>query len=201
MKQDQQIDWTAYYHARRGRPPRPLLLDVMTRFGSNVSGRGLLAIDLGCGEGSDTLALLQSGWRVLAIDQQPEALALLQEQVEEGLQSQLQTMVASFEALTLPPANLIYASYSLPFCQPAHFATLWQQIEANLCQGGRFAGQLFGDRDEWAERDSMTFLSKADAQALFTRFDVELFHEVDEDGKAVSGPKHWHYFDVIARKE
>ena len=28
--------------------------------------------------------------------------------------------------------------------------------------------------------------------------DVRVFDERDEDGQAVSGPKHWHVFDVIA---
>jgi len=37
-------------------------------------------------------------------------------------------------------------------------------------------------------------------EALFDRFDVQLLHEQDEDGAAVSGPKHWHVFHVIASK-
>ena len=46
----------------------------------------------------------------------------------------------------------------------------------------------------------MTFHTIDQARDLFTQFEIELFREIDEDGQAVSGPKHWHYFDVIARR-
>ncbi|MEC4815643.1 MAG: methyltransferase domain-containing protein [Scytonema sp. PMC 1069.18] len=35
------------------------------------------AVDLGCGDGRDTVELLRQGWRVLAIDGEAEAIARL----------------------------------------------------------------------------------------------------------------------------
>jgi hypothetical protein len=35
---------------------------------------------------------------------------------------------------------------------------------------------------------------------LFRGWQVEHFQEVDEDGKAMSGPKRWHLYEVIAAK-
>lgn len=189
--------WTTYYKARAGRPPRPLLLAATARFATTA---GLQAIDLGCGEGTDTVALLHQGWQVLAIDQQPEAIARVQAQVPAELRDQLQTQVAAFEEMTLPPADLIYAGFSLPFCRPTHFAEFWAKIVNALRPGGRFAGQIFGDRDEWADAPDMTFLNIAAARDLLQPFVLEVFTEIDEDGQAVSGPKHWHYYEVIARK-
>ncbi len=200
MNQSDQIDWTTYYNARSGRPPRPLLLNALGRFRDDVARQPRQAIDLGCGEGTDTLALLQRGWHVLAIDREPEAIARLRANVPEALQPQLQTAIAAFADVTLPTADLIYAGYSLPFCQPAHFAALWHKIEKALSDGSRFVGQLFGDRDTWATNKQMTFLTERETRALFTNFILEFIQEIDEDGQAVSGPKHWHYFDIIAQK-
>lgn len=201
MTPAEQTDWTTYYNARSGRPPRPLLIEAMMRFGADTHNPGRQAIDLGCGEGTDTLALLDQGWQVLAIDQQPEAIARLLAKVPVAQQAQLQTTVAAFAGLALSRADLIYAGYSLPFCQPAHFPVLWRQIERALPPGGRFAGQLFGERDEWADDATMTFFTAAQTLALFAGFKLEHFREIEEDGQAVSGPKHWHLFEIIARKE
>jgi hypothetical protein len=46
----------------------------------------------------------------------------------------------------------------------------------------------------------MTFQTREQVDALFAEFDVHVLREQDEDGSAVSGPKHWHVFHVIAAK-
>jgi len=46
----------------------------------------------------------------------------------------------------------------------------------------------------------MTFHSEEQVRNLLQAFEIEHFHEMDEDGDAVSRPKHWHIFTVIARK-
>jgi len=110
-------------------------------------------------------------------------------------------MVAGFEDLHLSETDLVYAGYSLPFCKPAAFDGLWDKITSSIRPGGRFAGQLFGVRDSWADEPEMTFHSAEQAAALLAvEFDVESLEEIDEDGSAFSGPKHWHVFDIIARK-
>ena len=70
--------WVGYYEALTGRGPRPLLLDALKWCGSPSTKVGRLAIDLGSGDGTETLELLRRGWRVLAIDQEPEAMARLE---------------------------------------------------------------------------------------------------------------------------
>jgi tellurite methyltransferase len=54
--------WTNYYKAVTGRAPRPLLLEVVARFQKKGKDSSLQAIDLGCGDGTETLALLGAGW-------------------------------------------------------------------------------------------------------------------------------------------
>jgi len=200
MNQEQEPDWEGYYKAIEGRPPRPVFLDGLALFEKSTALQPF-AIDVGCGDGTETFHLLQNGWRVLAIDQQPAAVARVQSLVPPQLQRHLETRVAPFENLTLPPADFVYAGFSLPFCHPAKFDSLWAEMTAAIRPGGRFAGQLFGIHDTWADDKGMTFHTREQVDALLTAFDVEFFNEVDEDGSAVSGPKHWHVFHVLARKK
>lgn len=134
--------WIEYYQATIQRKPRPLLLDALARFGEDKG----FAIDLGCGAGVDAAKILRQGWKLLAIDQQPEALELLRQRTPQALHSQLTSQVAAFDQAQLPPADLIWASLSLPFCPPERFERLWAKILHALKPGGRFADDLFGER-------------------------------------------------------
>ena len=58
-----------------------MLLAACQRLGA---GAGRMAIDLGCGDGTDTLALLDRGWSVLAVDIEPAGLALLRSRIRAG---------------------------------------------------------------------------------------------------------------------
>jgi hypothetical protein len=98
------------------------------------------------------------------------------------------------------PTDLVFASFSLPFCRPDAFPTLWERLRSCLRPGGRFVGELFGDRDSWASDPEMTFHDIDAAKTLFHGLEVETFEEEEEDGDAFDGPKHWHVFHVIARR-
>ncbi len=51
--------WKEYYQKIKGRPPRPLLLDALTYFTDESPGTQRTAIDLGCGDGTETAVLLE----------------------------------------------------------------------------------------------------------------------------------------------
>jgi SAM-dependent methyltransferase len=197
---EEEFTWEAYYEWIEGREPRPLFTEALAKFGSE-SGSGLHAIDLGCGDGTETLALLEAGWTVYAIDSEPASVKYVQSKVPPELQSQLQTKTESFESLDLPDADLVYAGFSLPFCKPQYFDRMWANITEHIRLGGRFAGQLFGVRDSWAGDREMTFHSKDQVEAILANeFEIEALNEIEEEGEAYSGPKHWHIFDIIAMK-
>jgi tellurite methyltransferase len=196
MSQDDHT-WENYYQKIKGRSPRQLLLDVLEKYPSGLS---LQAIDLGCGDGTESAILLERGWTVLAVDGEPAALEHLMEKIPVENRDRLQTQIAKFEDVQLPSADLIHASLSIPFCKPEYFPVLWQKIVDAIKPGGRFAGQFFGVRDSWANEPDMTFQTEEQVRAMLERFEIESFQEMDEDGNAVSGPKHWHVFTVIARK-
>ena len=198
MSQDEN-SWKQYYQKLKGRVPRPLLMEVLAYY-PDVSLRQT-AVDLGCGDGTEAALLLERGWHVLAVDGQPAAMEHLMEKVSAENKSRLQTKVATFREVLLPAADLVHASLSLPFCEPGYFPAFWKTIVAAIQPGGRFAGQFFGVNDSWASNPGMTFHTEDQVRLLFDGFEIESFHEQDEDGFSSSGPKHWHIFTVIARKK
>ena len=184
--------WSDYYDANEGREPREQLLDVLGRF-----DRPGAAVDLGCGAGIDTVAMLDRGWEVLAIDAEPDAIDRLRSRA--GDHDALRTQLSPMEDVVLPPVDLVWASFSLFFCDPGRFPDVWRRIGAAVRPGGRFAGELLGDRDTWAALEDCTAMSRAAAEAHFAGWTVERFEEEENDGEACGGPKHWHDFHVVAR--
>lgn len=198
-----QTCWQDFYEAVERCPPHETLLKALAHFGDE---RGRFAVDLGCGSGRDTLELLRRGWRVLAIDRESEGVERLWKSASRhrrtGLQTGLQTRVASFEGLRdLPACNLVNASFSLPFCAPTHFTGLWEVIVRAVQPGGRFAGTFFGERDSWAQEPGLTFHTRSEVEALLEPFEVEHLHEEEGVGETALGDtKHWHVFEVVALK-
>ncbi len=191
--------WNGYYASQTGRTTRPLFDEAMAQVGTGAE-EPRLAVDLGCGDGTESLALLSRGWRVLAVDKQAEAIDLLGSRVHPDHRPRLEARVAAIEDAVLPACDLIYAGYSLPFVAPARFGGMWAGMVQALRPGGCFAGQLFGDRDSWTVDPRMTFQTRTEALALLAPLRVEVFREREEDGSSFSGPKHWHIFDIIARR-
>jgi len=196
---DDPFNWDEYYKKIQGRAPRQLLLDALEKYPADTSA--LHAIDLGCGDGTESAFLLWRGWHVLAVDGESAGIKRLMDKVPQEGQTHLQTQVAKFEEVSLPAADLIHASYSIPFCHPDHFPALWEKITNALNSGGRFAGQFFGVHDSWADNKDMTFHTEEKVRTMIANLETEYFHEEDADGQAASGPKHWHVFTVIARKQ
>ena len=212
--------WAEFYKATEGRTePRPTLKRALELFEADgvgakghlpeVAGRGSgggerTAVDLGCGAGADTLALLSRGWRVVAVDAEPEAIERVRRRASEAdpaYPERLETVVARFEEAVWPAVDLVNASYALPFCAPEHFPAVWEKIVASLKPGGRVAGQLFGERDEWATIPGRTHHTRRAAEALLDGLEVEHFEEEEADRPtAVGNQKHWHVFHVVARK-
>ncbi|WP_017314841.1 class I SAM-dependent methyltransferase [Mastigocladopsis repens] len=202
-------DWSAYYNAVVARPPRDTLLEALARFDTenlNKDGTPMqqpqFAVDLGCGEGRDTVELLRRGWRVLAIDGETEAIERLLKRPDINRQL-LETRILFFEEVVLPESvDLVNASFSLPFCRPESFPILWQKILSSLRSGGRFCGQLFGERDSWAIYTSMNHHTRQQVETLLQPFEIEMLKEEDHPGKtAIGEEKHWHLFQIVARKK
>lgn len=189
--------FAAYYDATAGRPPRRTVLAALERFGAAAGD----AVDLGCGDGRDTIELLRRGWSVLAIDAEEDAIARLRGRADLPPAARLATRVARFEAVAWPACDLVNASFALPLCPPQSFAALWQRIVGSLRPGGRFAGQLYGERDDWAGRDGVTHHDRAGVARLLAGLETEMFEEEESDAVTPRGAaKHWHIFHIVARR-
>ena len=134
-----EISWADYYRENEDREPRAFLLEVLGSF-----ERAGEAVDLGCGAGIDTLAMLERDWQVFATDAEEEAIQRTRNRVPPELQPRLRTLVTPMEDVELPAADLVWASFSLFFCDPARFPDVWARI-------GRAVGPAAGSRaSSWA---------------------------------------------------
>ncbi|MBX9736906.1 MAG: class I SAM-dependent methyltransferase, partial [Phycisphaerales bacterium] len=147
-------NWPKYFDTMANTPARPTLLKALELFdreGLIARPARALAIDLGCGEGRDTVELLTRGWQVLAIDSSPDGLARVVSRARalgDDAPTRLTTIDATFEQFGQPnqpeptepmQATLVNASFALPFCPPPAFAPLWRRVVASIRPGGRFA--------------------------------------------------------------
>lgn len=195
-------DWVTYYEAVAGRPPRETLLQALGRFDAEpLSRSSRFAVDLGCGDGRDTVELLRRGWQVLAIDGEEKALTRLLNRPDVA-RDRLQTQQMRFEALTLPTGvDLINASFCLPFCPPDRFPQMWQTMVEALQVGGRFCGQLFGDRDSWVKFPNRSHHTRPQVEEMLKAFEIEWLDEEEHPGvTAIGEEKYWHIFHIVAIK-
>jgi SAM-dependent methyltransferase len=184
-----------YLDATKGRPPRETLLVALDR--AETPG---FAVDLGCGDGRDTVEMLRRGWRVLAIDSEPEAIRRLAAREDLENRENLTTLCAAMEDAKWEAADLVNSSFALPFVAPERFPSFWQRLIDSIREGGRFSGQLFGPNDDWAGT-GLTIVTRGALDAFFAAFEFERLDEEDADGTTGPGAKkHWHIFHIVAKK-
>ena len=187
-------DWEGFYQATKESPPSPLLVKALDQAGNKRK-----ALDLGAGALKDSKFLLAQGFDVTAVDME-EALTGMAEAVAS---EKLHPIVAAFDAYGFPEEeyDVVNAMYALPFNPPETFDVMFAKLKASLSPGGVFCGQFFGPKDQWSEDPKMTFHTKEQVEKLLDDLEILSLVEREWDGRTTDGnPKHWHVFDVIARK-
>jgi SAM-dependent methyltransferase len=199
MTADEEVDWAAYYRYTAGRAPRALFERARAAWAATGRRPGQ-AVEVGFGDGTETAELLAAGWRVLAIDAQQAAAEVLQARIPEPDRSRLEIAVASAETVDLPPVDLVYSGFSLPYLGPERLAVAWSRLVAALAPRGIVVVNLFGDRDENAGEPDVAFLDRATVEAMLDGLHIIELDEHEEDSGSFRGPKHWHLFDIVAER-
>lgn len=187
--------WADYYAYVGSRPVRPLFARALQEYGEVMPGA--VAVDLGCGSGIETRALLEAGFAVTAVDSSDDSMRILGDLPDPD--GRLTAVHRAMQDADLPSARLVYAGFSLPFCPPERFDGLWSAVRTAVDPGGVLAVDLFGVRDAWADEPDLTFVTRERVLDLLAGLDVRSVHEIEEEGQAFAGPKHWHRFELVAR--
>lgn len=185
--------WARYAEGTAGRDPMPFLETALSRFDPSKVGT---AIDLGCGAGNETIALLEQGWSVHAVDSEPRAIEILQSRTKSAL---LTTSIGKFHEVDLSESDLVFASLSLPFAAENHNQSVRCALSA-VKPSGWFVGVFLGHNDTWSpDRDTHT-VDRDDIAELLDGFDPLIIDEEEFDGPYSRGTKHWHWYVVSARR-
>lgn len=193
-------DFSSYNAAQAERPVRPLaraaLAALRDRDGIGATA-SLTAIELGCGIGVEARFLAENGVRVHAYDADPSvapALTALADElpVHPGI-------IDLAELTALPPADLVLSCATLSFVPQDAFDALWDLVTESLRPQGILAVDLFGDQDDWAGTEG-TYLARHEVETLCAGLEVLELTEQRRDGRSFAGPKHWHTYQLLARR-
>ncbi len=195
--------WARYYTVTVDRPAWETVRLAIRLFAADDAqhSHSRFAVDLGCGAGRDSRAMLTAGWRVLAIDREPGAIETLEAATPMQLRPALDTQVADLATVDVPACDLVNASLCLPFLAPEPFWQTWKRVLGAVPVGGRVAVMLFGDRDGSASDPSMTCPPPDMVRASLSSFEVEHWIDREEETQTALGePHHFHLVELVARR-
>jgi len=167
-----------------------------------------IAIDCGCGAGSDIAFLRANGFQVHAFDVEPEAIQRCEKRFIDDQKVSLTQ--CSFEAFVYPSASLVVADSSLCFCPEEKFDVVWQKIIDSILPEGVFAGSFVGCDDTMAgpnyQKDDfwpdVYVTTEGKIKRWFKDFSIESFTEHKSSGSGFDGEaQSWHRYMVVAVKE
>ncbi len=189
--------WKEYYSKILSSPHR-----VQTEVAETLNFSGnYTAIDCGCGTGNDINFLALKGYHVHGFDIHDKALEICNERFIGN--SRITITKNSFNEFNYPKSGLVIANLSLFFCDPSEFSVAWSKIDASISSNGVFCGDFIGHNDSWVKSDEHTVapLTNNEVYDLFNGYEIETITERDSEGLTALGKmKHWHTYQVIAKK-
>ena len=197
------IEKQEYFEATADREPREDLRKAVS-----LLDNFRVAIDCGCGAGSDMAFLRSVGFTVYGFDIEEEYVSRCRDRFEGD--DQVHLSEASFSTYEYPTASLVVADASLFFCPEEEFSGVWHKINESLVPGGVFCGSFLGPEDTMASPgynkdaywpDVLVF-NETQVKRCFKGFKVVSFTEYKESGSVPGGAPHdWHIYSVVAKKK
>ncbi|MFZ4715451.1 MAG: hypothetical protein ACOYL6_17130 [Bacteriovoracaceae bacterium] len=160
-----------------------------------------IAIDFGCGAGTEAVDLFNRGFVVHAFDKELKAIELVKAKIGNN-EGRLYTSVVSFEKIeTLPKVDFFYSFHSLPFCGSAYFDQVVTKTIDSVSLGGLYVASFFGPEDDWVVAGKTVGVTAQVIKSKLDRFEILHFEETQKRGMTVmNGEKAWHTIEVIARR-
>ena len=192
-----------YFYATSNRETRDDL-----RLAVGLVNGDKIAIDCGCGSGSDIAFLRANDFLVYAFDIEYEAISQCTRRFSND--DRVILSQSSFNTFPYPKASLVVADSSLFFCPEYEFSEVWHKMTEALMSNGIFSVSFLGPEDTMAgpmyDKEAywpeVLILSKEEIEKLFMGFNIESFTEHKSSGKGPDGKPHkWHIFSVVAMKK
>lgn len=191
-----------YYDSTEKSSARPDLI-----FALEELKEGKVAIDCGCGAGSDIAFLRSKEFTVHAFDLEEESIIRCKDRFKGD--DRVFLSQDSFSSFTYPSASLVVADASLFFCPENEFDSVWENITNSLECNGVFCGSFLGPKDTMASQDydkeafwaDVLVLTESKVKEKLQGYEILKWTEHDLSGEASQGkPHHWHIFSVVAKK-
>ena len=174
---------------------------------TSLVGANKIAVDCGCGAGSDIAYLRAEGFTVHAFDIEEASIRICKERFKEDKQVSLTQ--DSFSSFNYPKSSLVVADASLFFCPESEFDSVWDKIYQSLDLGGIFCGSFLGPNDTMASPDfdrdafwpNVLVFEEGALRSKLKGFELIKFTEHNVTGKTPKGiPHQWHIYSIVAKK-
>ena len=188
---------TEYYEnsIKRNKPSALLSKFFKLKLDNNLNKKS--AIDLGCGVGNDTIFLLEKGFKVTAIDSEPQVKELLADRV--GNNSNLDVVIGDFSKVEMPKTDLLFANFSLFFVKK-DFDLFIEKVLQKVNNKGFFVGIFLGKEDDWIK--SKATVDKDELLNYFSKFKIMYYSEEKYYKDTLEKKnKFWHVYTIIAQKK
>lgn len=160
------------------------------------------SIDFGCGEGRDSINLLQEGCKqIIAIDGDDNAINNLKKNIPAGKESCIAVITAPFMTTEIDgQADLFIASYAWPYRPPTDFMPCWEKCVSLVKSGGYICGEFFGPKEK--NDPYMTYHTEKQVRELLEKDFTILIFEI-KDTKVIGGDDApWgELYHIVAKKK
>lgn len=171
---------------------RPFLKKIIDEKLLSDGGR---VLDLGCGEGVDAKELALLGHTIDVVEVSPQHLVSLEKLAKEFPITVHAVSIEKF-AIQKDTYALVIANNSLPFLSNKNVVQeILRESVAGLVTGGVLYFTLFGPKDAWSSKESMSFFEYNEIVSFIQTLPVQIYNRSTEEGygKTMKGDiKYWH---------